>query len=132
MCVELPNSAEELVKMYIAIRDEKAELKAKQAEAMKPYDDALYRIERKAMEVLETFQSESIKTKAGTMYRSTRTSAKVTDRQALLDYVKEHDDFDLLDIKANKTAVDEFLTQHQELPPGVATQREAVVGFRRS
>lgn len=132
MCTTLPTSAEELIRMYIAIRDEKAELKAKQAEALKPYDDALYRIERKAMEVLEAQKSESIKTKAGTMYRSTRTSAKVIDRQALLDYAKEHDDFDLLDIKANKTAVEEFLAAHEELPPGVVTQREAVVGFRRS
>jgi hypothetical protein len=49
-----------------------------------------------------------------------------------MDYVTNNGAFDLLDVRANKTAVEGFLDEHQDLPPGVNVRREIAVGFRRS
>lgn len=137
-------TVEELVSAYVKIRDKKAELKAQFMEQQRPYDEALRKIEVEMLDKLRTAGVESMKTAAGTAYKSIRSSVVVADRAAFLDFIVEGateairngadatSAFDYLDIKANKTAVEDHLSQTNELPPGVDIRREEVVGFRRA
>lgn len=125
-------NVETIVAAYIQVRDQKAELKAKQAEEMKRFDEALDKLEGMALAALQQAGAESLRTSAGTVYQSTRTSATVADKSAFMDYVKDNGAYDLLDVRANKTAVEDFLSQHQDTPPGVVIRREITVGFRRA
>lgn len=125
-------NVETIVAAYIQVRDQKAELKAKQAEEMKRFDEALDKLEGMALAALQQAGAESLRTSAGTVYQSTRTSATVADKSAFMDYVKDTGAYDLLDVRANKTAVEDFLSQHQDTPPGVVIRREVTVGFRRA
>lgn len=125
-------NSEQIVAAYVKVRDEKAALKAAQAAALKPYDEALEKLEAQMLELLDSSGAESIKTASGTAYKSTRTSVTVADKSAFMDYVTNNGAFDLLDVRANKTAVEGFLDEHQDLPPGVNVRREIAVGFRRS
>ena len=123
---------DDIVAAYVRLRDQKAELKAQQAEVMKPYDEALAKLEAEALQILSDTGVESMKTSAGTVYKSVATSATVQDKSAFMDYLKEHQAFDLLDVRANKTAVQDFVTENQDTPPGVVIRREMKVGFRRA
>ncbi|MGYP004497440433 len=123
---------DDIVAAYVRLRDQKAELKAQQAEAMKPYDEALAKLEAEALQILSDTGVESMKTSAGTVYKSVATSATVQDKSAFMDYIREHLAFDLLDVRANKTAVQDFVTENQDTPPGVVIRREMKVGFRRA
>jgi hypothetical protein len=123
---------DDIVAAYVRLRDQKAELKAQQAEVMKPYDEALAKLEAEALQILSDTGVESMKTSAGTVYKSVATSATVQDKSAFMDYIKEHQAFDLLDVRANKTAVQDFVTGNQDTPPGVVIRREMKVGFRRA
>ena len=123
---------DDIVAAYVRLRDQKAELKAQQAEAMKPYDEALAKLEAEALQILSDTGVESMKTSAGTVYKSVTTSATVQDKSAFMDYIREHLAFDLLDVRANKTAVQDFVTENQDTPPGVVIRREMKVGFRRA
>lgn len=125
-------NVETIVAAYIQVRDQKAELKAKQAEEIKRFDEALDKLEGMALAALQQAGAESLRTSAGTVYQSTRTSATVADKSAFMDYVKDNGAYDLLDVRANKTAVEDFLSQHQDTPPGVVIRREVTVGFRRA
>ena len=125
-------NVETIVAAYIQVRDQKAELKAKQAEEMKRFDEALDKLEGMALAALQQAGAELLRTSAGTVYQSTRTSATVADKSAFMDYVKDNGAYDLLDVRANKTAVEDFLSQHQDTPPGVVIRREVTVGFRRA
>ena len=125
-------NVETIVAAYIQVRDQKAELKAKQAEEMKRFDEALDKLEGMALAALQQAGAESLRTSAGTVYQSTRTSATVADKSAFMDYVKYNGAYALLDVRANKTAVEDFLSQHQDTPPGVVIRREVTVGFRRA
>lgn len=123
---------DDIVAAYVRLRDQKAELKAQQAEALKPYDEALAKLEAEALQILSDTGVESMKTSAGTVYKSVATSATVQDKSAFMDYIREHLAFDLLDVRANKTAVQDFVTENQDTPPGVVIRREMKVGFRRA
>lgn len=126
------SNLEQVVGAYVKLRDKKAELKAEQAKALAPYDEALDKLEKQVLEELNKMGVDSVKTASGTAYKSIRSSASVADKSAFMDYVRENGAFDLLDIKANKTAVEEFISEHQDCPPGVTVRREQVVGFRRA
>lgn len=55
----------------------------------------------------------------GTAMWTTHYSATVAARDVLFDYVKEHNAFDLLENRVNKTAVRAFIDEYGEPPPGV-------------
>jgi hypothetical protein len=122
----------DLIDRYIAIRDKKEEIAAEQKAVMARINNALSKIEKLLMEQLEEAGSESIRTPAGTCYRSIRTSVRVEDRDQFLDYVRENEAWDLLESRAAKKDVETFLEEHQDLPPGISVRRDAVVNIRRS
>ena len=123
---------DDVVRAYITIRDQIAQIKARQKAELQPYNEALEKLELQVLQMLTDAGVESMKTSAGTAYTSTRTSVTVADKSAFMDYVTSNNAFELLDIRANKTAVDGFLEENQDLPPGVNVRRELAVNFRRA
>ena len=119
-----------LISDYITIRDKKAELVSEHKLQLERYDRVLKKIEGLLSDALGS--AESIKTPAGTAYRSVRTSATVKDRDALIDYIKTHDAWGLVPSRVNETAVAELMESTGELPPGVTVARRATINVRRS
>jgi hypothetical protein len=121
----------DLIGRYIEIRDRKEEIAKEQKAVMARINSALSKIETILMEQLESAGSESIKTSAGTCYRSIRTSVKVEDREQFLDYIRSNEAWDLLESRAAKKDVEAFLEEHQDIPPGLSIRRDAIIGVRR-
>lgn len=121
----------ELVSTYIAIRDRRAVRKAAfTAEDAK--DKALAeKIEAVFLKLFTDQGTDSVKTSAGTAYRTTRTSATVADKTVFLEYIMANAAFELLDVRANKTAVNDFKEVNDTLPPGVNWSAEHTVNVRR-
>ena len=132
MCNLKSKAADELVGAYISLRQQKADLEAKHKEEMSPLNEALDAIETEVHSRLNTMGISSIKTQYGTAYTKTVRSVKVFDKTAFMDYVQNNARFDLLDVRANKTAVEDFIAQTEELPPGISSVAEESVGFRRA
>jgi hypothetical protein len=125
-------TADQAVRAYITIRDKVAEIKARQKNELAPYNAALEKLEGVMMTMLSKAGVESLRTSAGTAYVTERTSVTVADKSVFMDYITNNSAFDLLDVRANKTAVEGFLAEHQDLPPGLNIRREAAVNFRRA
>ena len=123
---------EDIVRAYVSIRDSVAEIKARQKAELEPYAQALAKLEGQMMTILVDAGVDSMKTPAGTAYRSEKTSVTIADKSAFMDYIQSNGAFDLLDVRANKTAVEGYMAEHQDLPPGVNIRREASVNFRRA
>lgn len=132
MCNLKSKAADELVGAYISLRQQKAELEAKHKEEMSPLNEALDAIETEVHSRLNAMGISSIKTQYGTAYTKTVRSVKVVDKTAFMDYVQNNARFDLLDVRASKTAVEDFIAQTEELPPGITSVAEESVGFRRA
>jgi hypothetical protein len=123
---------DELIAKYIKIRDAKAEQEAAHKEHLKRYTNALNKIEQLLLKEFNETGQESAKTASGTAYRSTRTSAKVADRDTFLAFVRDNDGWDFLESRVNKTAVEAYIEEHDELPPGVDVSRAVTINIRRS
>lgn len=121
-----------LLKLFIALRDRRAQRKA-------AYDDDDLGDKEKQnkieVEFLRRFQDRGIDNVSardvGTAYKSTRSSATVADWDAFLDHVKDNDAWEMLERRVNKTAVEQFKSVDGDLPPGVNWSETQVVNFRR-
>lgn len=120
---------EKMVESYLKLRDFEKNAKDEFDEKMKPVKDMKQKLEGLMLKHLHDTGAEHIGTGAGTVYRLTRTSASVTDREAFIQLVRETDNFDLLDLKANKTEVTQLLEAGHEVP-GVKVTVMETVGVR--
>ena len=122
----------EAVKMYIKMRDKKAEMKADFDASIAPLNEKMEKLEAKLLDVFNKTGMDSVKTEFGTAYATTRSTASIADREVFMDYVKANEEWSLLEARVSKTAVEQFRSIHDNLPPGVNVRTERVVNVRRS
>lgn len=121
-----------LLKLFIALRDRRAQRKAAYDEDDAGDKDKQNKIE---VEFLRRFQDRGIDNVSardvGTAYRSTRSSATVADWDAFLEHVLSNEAWEMLERRVNKTAIEQFRSVNDDLPPGVNWAETQVVNFRR-
>jgi hypothetical protein len=120
------------VAKYIELRDHKAALEKAHKEKVAQVNESLAKIESAFLKQFSEKGQQSAKFEAGTVFIKQRTSDKVFDREAFLDYVKKNDAFDFIENRVNKSALDQFVEDNDDLPPGVSRTSEAVINIRRS
>jgi len=122
---------DEVVAGYIKLRDRKSALKADYDAKIAKIDEVLDKIEAKLIAHFQETGLEAIRTDAGTAYRSTRVSAPVADWDALLAHILQTENYQLLERRVSKKAVEEYKSANDDLPPGVSWREEIVVNVRR-
>lgn len=123
----------EAVSLYIKLRDKKAEIKAATDEQIKPLQEKMDKLEAKLLEAFQATGVDSVKTEFGTAYTSVRTTASIADRDAFMAFIKASEEWSLLEVRAAKTAIEQYRAANDdELPPGVNIREERVVNVRRS
>lgn len=123
----------EAVSLYISLRDKKAEMKAAYEASIKPLEEKMQKLEAKLLDVFNQTGMDSVKTEFGTAYATVRTTASVADRDIFMDYIKNKEEWSLLEVRVSKTAVEQFRAANDNaLPPGVNLREERVVNIRRS
>ena len=123
----------EAVTLYIQLRDKKAQMKSDFDASVAPINDKMDKLEAKLLDVFNKTGMDSVKTEFGTAYTAVRTTASVADREAFMEFVKANEEWSLLEVRASKTAIEQFRDSNDnELPPGVNMRSERVVNIRRS
>ena len=120
------------VSLYIKMRDKKAQMKAEFDASVAPLNEKMEKLEAKLLDVFNKTGMDSVKTEFGTAYTTTRVTASVADREIFMTHVKENDDWALLEVRASKTAVEQYRDTNDDLPPGISMREERVVNVRRS
>ncbi len=123
---------DELAERYAKIRDKVAELEAAHKDKLAPYKDAMEKIEAHMLGVFNEQGSENVKTSFGTFYKAKATSATVSSKEDFKAYVIANERWDLTDLRASKTAVNDFVESAGEPPPGVNWTASFKVNFRKS
>jgi hypothetical protein len=121
----------EAVKLYVKLRDEAAEKKRLYQEEADKIKAKMDRIEAALLVAMDATGMESVKVDGGTAYVTTQVSATVADRETFLNFCKENDEWPLMDIRASKTAITQYKSVKNDLPPGINWRAERVVNFRR-
>lgn len=122
---------DELAERYAKIRDKVAELEAAHKEKLAPFKEALDKIEQHMLSTFNEQGTENAKTAFGTFYKQKATSATVASKEDFRTYVLANDRWDLVDMRAQKTAVNEFVETSQEPPPGINWSTTFKVNFRK-
>jgi len=122
----------EAVSIYIKMRDKKAQMKAEFDASVAPLNEKMEKLEAKLLEVFNKTGMDSVKTEFGTAYTTTRVTASVADREIFMTHVRENDDWAMLEVRASKSAVEQYRETHNDLPPGISMREERVVNVRRS
>jgi hypothetical protein len=122
----------EIISKYIQLRDKKAQMKAEYEGAVAPIQAALDKAEAAMLTVMQQQGVESFRTDAGTVYQSTRTSASVADWDSAFGFIQANNLWNMLEKRVSKSAVDEYVAQNNDLPPGINYRSEITVGVRRA
>lgn len=120
------------VEQYIRVRDAIQEANKKHEEQIKPLVEIQNLLTGWMQNFMEQAGADNIKTAHGTCYSTTRYTASLADPEAFMNHVISSKSFDLLDRKANVTAVKEYVQEHGSLPPGVNLSSIKTVGVRRA
>ncbi len=123
---------DEIVEKYIKLRDKKAEIKAKYEADIAKYDEALDKLESLLLNTFNETGIDSVKTSVGTAYASLRTSASVADWDAYFNgYILPNQAWEMLERRANKTAIEQYRSANNELPPGINWSETRTINVRR-
>lgn len=128
------NPLEQIVERYIALRDKKTDLKGDYEKKVAAVDQALERIEMFLLKHLNDNSAESVRTGAGTFFKSARTSATAADWDAVSAWIQEDPEtrWAMLEKRVSKGFVEAYEAEHNDLPPGVNVRKETTVNVRRS
>jgi hypothetical protein len=122
-----------LVSAYVAIRDEKHDIKREMEEKLKVLDGQLEAISKALLEICESNKAESIRTAHGTVSRTVKTDYWTSDWESMYNFIKEHDAFNLLHKRINQTSMKQFLEENPDIhPEGLNVNREYEIRVTRS
>jgi hypothetical protein len=122
---------DQIIERYIQLRDLKDQKEALHKADVAKIKDAMEKCENAILGHLNKTGVDSVGSKAGTAFKTTKTSATVKDWDASLNYIKDNDAWNMLDRRDNKTAVAEYMEEHGDVPPGVEWRAETAVQVRR-
>ena len=84
------------------------------------------------LEILKENGAESMRTNAGTFYRTVRPSYTTTDWDSMYKFIVENDAFHLMQQRINNTNMKKFLEEYPDLlPPGLNSLSAYTVGVRK-
>ena len=122
----------ELIEEYIALRDAKKVADETYAEFVKVnYTDRMDELERTLLDTLNKLGVDSLAGKSGTVYKKLSTSVTIADAREFRRHVIGDEDWDLVDWRANKTAINDLVENGEPLPPGINRTTFYSVGIRR-
>lgn len=120
------------IALYIELRDEKGAKKKAFMLEVEGLDRKLNKLEAMFLKAFETTGQTSAKAATGTAFIKERTSDKVIDREAYIAFLKAEGAYDMIESRINKTALDEYIEEHDDLPPGITRTVERKINVRRA
>lgn len=121
------------VQKYIDIRNElDAKRKAYQEEE-KNLKAMLEDIQFEILNISDELGVDSLKTEFGTAYRSVKSSYRILDWDAYLEWAEQNGALHTLQKRVTKSAVDEIVNEDLEgdLPPGLDLYTEVTINIRK-
>lgn len=119
------------IQQLFALRAKCAEIKARHDAELKPYATTLAKLQDVVLSELQATGQDSSKVRGvGTVFKKVSESATIADKDAFRRHVIGSQDYDLVDMKANVTAVRAHIKAEGAPPPGVNFSSFASLGVR--
>ena len=124
--------AEKLTRVYLKIRDKKAQLSSDYKKQEDDLNQKLDKVKAALLDYCKEQGLESVKTSEGLFYRSVKTRYWTSDWEAMHKFVMEHDVPEFLEKRLNQTNVKTFLEENPEtVPMGLNVDSEYIISVRK-
>jgi len=115
------------------MRDKKAELTHQLEAEIAKVEDGMKTVKTAILDHMKVIGAESLRTEAGVVYRTVRTTYSTNDWESMGKFILEHGVPELLEKRLHQTNMKAFLEEHPDvLPPGLNANAEYSVTIKRS
>jgi hypothetical protein len=126
-------SLEKLTRVYIKMREKKAEISQELEAKMSDVEEKMKTVKTAILDHMKELGAESLRTDAGTVYRTVRTTYSTNDWDSMNKFILEHSVPEILEKRIHQTNMKVFLEEHPDvLPPGLNANMEYSVTIKRS
>jgi hypothetical protein len=124
---------EKLTRIYIKMRDKKSEVSQELEEKIAKIELDMKAVKTAILQHMKDIGAESLRTEAGTVYRTVRTMYATSDWESMHKFILEHGVPELLEKRIQQTNMKAFLEDNPDLlPPGLNANAEYSVTIKRS
>lgn len=124
-------NVEAVIGKYIKIREKKSRIEKEAEEAVALLKKDMSTLESWIKTQADAMGVTSFKTDSGTAFLTTTDFASVADWDAVLEFIKTNDAYDMLEKRVSKTAVRGYLAVNKAVPPGVSYGTRLDVNIRK-
>lgn len=124
---------DKLTRIYIKMRDKKAEITSEMESEIEKIEDSMKLVKDAILAHMKSIGAETLRTEAGTLIRTIRTTYTTADWDSMGKFILEHQVPELLEKRIHQGNMKQFLEDHPDLlPPGLNANSEYSVTVRRS
>ena len=121
-------TANRLVKIYLKIRDKRAELSKQDSEL----EEQQNIIEAELLAICKETGADGLRTEFGTVSRSVKKRFWTSDWSSFYDFVKEHNALELLEKRVAQSNMATFIEENPDaVPPGLQVDSRYTAVIRR-
>lgn len=124
---------DDLVNVYLTIRNEREKLKANWEVKDGELEQDMKSLEQSMLTICNDTNASSIRTESGTVIRSLKERFTTNDWDNFKKFVLDNEAIDLLERRIHQGNFKEFMAEHKDdgLPPGVNVMREFTIVVRK-
>ena len=124
-------TVDQVIEAYLKYRNKKEALEAEIKDQVKDLKDKMAKLEAWIKEKADADGVTSFKTANGTAFLTTTDYANVADWDAVLNFIKENEAYDMLEKRVSKTAVRGYIELKKAVPSGVNYATRIDVNVRK-
>ena len=124
-------TVDKVIATYIMLRGQKETIEAEVKDKVAGIKEKMLKLEAWIKAKSDETGVKSFKTDTGTAFLTTSDYASVADWDAVLNFVKQNEAYDMLTKGVSKVAVRGYIDETKEVPPGVNFGTKIGVSVRR-
>jgi hypothetical protein len=124
-------NVDDVVATYMKLRSQKESIEAEVKDRVSVIKAKMEKLEAWIKEQADTQGVTSFKTKHGTAFLTTTDYANVADWDAVLDFIRTQEAYDMLEKRISKIAVRGYIEANKAVPPGVNYGTKLEVNIRK-
>lgn len=125
-------NVDDVIGAYIKLRTQKEELVDKHKSELAPINDNMNKCQMWIQQQLQVQGLQNFKGQSGIAFLQTDTSVKAEDWDTVLAWIKDNDAWAFLERRVSKTVVQEYISAHGDIPPGLSVKQEVTAHIRKS
>lgn len=132
MTAETGVTADKVIAAYVALRDQRSALKQDYEDADDKLKEKMARLEGwLKVQMMNLGTDQLAAHNVGTAYREISRKYSADDWTSVWRFIAENERFDMLQKRLGEGALDTYLKETGELPPGISVHQEYVIKVRR-